>query len=193
MNEDRPLTEGTQNDVYKAILTTDSSSSLTPPQSAVLDTQTRTLGWMDMSESLVQRLLQDPATGLGLKIKAGDGSLHISVDKTKVHVTPESLLVVVQGYKRLKGGGKADFTASVWLTVHVRNGQVAADVIDKKVTIDSAWVEFLANLILPGIGHTIVNAIADHFASSVPKNFNFGVGVTPCGIALNTGFLYLYY
>jgi hypothetical protein len=92
---------------------------------------------------------------------------------------------------------QAPVTASVWLKVHVRNGQVATDGIDKKVTIDSAWVEFLANLILPGIGHAIVNAIvnaiADHFASSVPKNFNFGVGVTPCGIALNAGSLYLYY
>ena len=194
VNEDRPEMENdTGRDVYKAILTADGSSSLTPPQNTILDAQTRTFGWMDMSESLVQSLLQDPATGLGNKIKASDGSLHISDDKTKVHITPDSLLVIVHGYKRLKGGGKADFTASVWLKVHVRNGQVAADVIDKKVTIDSAWVEFLANLILPGIGHAIVNAIGDHFASAVPKNFNFGVGVTPCGIALNTGSLYLYY
>ncbi len=56
-----------------------------------------------------------------------------------------------------------------------------------------APVTTMANLILPGIGHAIVNAIGDHFASAVPKNFNFGVGVTPCGIALNTGSLYLYY
>jgi hypothetical protein len=138
-------------------------------------------------------LLRSPETGLGAKIKASDGSLHISDEKTRVQIKPESLLVTVQGYKRLKGGAHADFTASVWLKVHVRNGQVAADVIDKKINIDSIWIEFLANLLLPGIGHAIVNSIADRFASSVPSNFNFGVGGTPCGIVLNDGFLYIYY
>jgi hypothetical protein len=193
MTEDRPEREGTANDVYKAILTTDGSSSLTPPAGTVLDAQTRTFGWSDMAESLLQELLRSPETGLGAKIKASDGSLHISDDKTRVQIKPESLLVTVQGYKRLKGGAHADFTASVWLKVHVRNGQVAADVIDKKINIDSIWIEFLANLLLPGIGHAIVNSIADRFASSVPSNFNFGVGGTPCGIVLNDGFLYIYY
>jgi hypothetical protein len=76
----------------------------------------------------------------------------------------------------------------------VRNGKIAADVIDKQLSIDSDWVKALLNILLPGIGQIIVNSLEDHFVSAIPNNINVGAGgLSPCGIVLNTGFLYLYY
>jgi hypothetical protein len=103
--DDRPSQESVSGrDVYKAILTTDNSSSITPPAGTILDMQTRPFTWMDMAENLLQQTLQDPVSGIGAKMKASDDSLSISDEKTKVSITPESIFVEAKGNKRLRGG-----------------------------------------------------------------------------------------
>ncbi len=192
--DDRPDQEPGAGDAYKAVLATDDSSGATPPAGAVLDAQTRRLAWIEMAESLLQSSLRDETTGIGPKMEASDHSLSIYDDKTNCSIKPESIFIEVKGNKRIKGGAKVDFTARVWLKPHVRNGKIAAEVVAKQLSIDSEWVSALLNILLPGIGQAIVNSLEKHFASSIPDDMGLQLGgLTPCGIVLKSGFLYLYY
>ena len=74
------------------------------------------------------------------------------------------------------------------------NGQIVADVIDKKLTLGSEAEKVLIAIFLPGIGYGIQHGIEKAFMSAIPNNLGIGgLPVSPCGIVLRDGALYLYY
>ena len=104
------------------------------------------------------------------------------------------MYIFVEGDKRIKGGAHVGFRAHVWLKVHARHGKIAADIIKKDLDIGSRATEIILSIVIPGIGLAILEGIEKSFRSAIPDDFGFGVGgVSPCGIVLRQGALYLYY
>jgi hypothetical protein len=191
--EDRPEIESdTTQDEYRAILTTNSTDE-SPAENTILDSKTKLLQWMDMDNSIVQALLQDPIGGIGAQMEKADNNIRIYSNKTKTKISPEHFYISIEGKKK-KWGAWHEFQASVWLKVHARNGQIAAEVIDKKLTLGSEAEKILIAIFLPGIGYGIQHGIEKAFMSAIPNNLGIGgLLVSPCGIVLRDGALCLYH
>ena len=193
--DDRPVTEDPEADEYRAILTTNQADA-NPPADQILDSQPRPLKHVDLTAGFLQTLLASPDTGLGKPVKQANGKINIFDEKTRVAISPQSFKLQIEGNYRLDGGAHVGFKARIGLTLHARNGNLIAEIVDKDIKVGSTLSRALLDILTSGLYEGIKYGIEKGLESALKGSLNLGNmigGYSPCGVVLCEGYLYLYY
>ena len=186
-------------DRYRAILTSDPGKE-SPPENTILDSRTRNLYWLEMSEGLLQNKLHDKDNGLAAHVYRQNKNFRIN--ETLARISPSGILISVKGNKSVDRSPDVEFHAEILLNPRVILGRVKLDVIKTVVHLGPDLSEFLGSLLAPVLYQSIKAVIEKfaekEFASNVsgasagPGNLNSQYGA-PIGIILTQGALDVYY
>jgi hypothetical protein len=186
-------------DRYRAILTSDLGKPL-PADNTILDSRTRNVYWLEMSEGFLQNNLQDKDNGLALQVYRQNKNFRIK--ETLAKISPAGILISVKGKKIVDNFPGMEFHAEIHLNPRVVLGQVKLDVTKTVVRLGSGLSEFFSSLLAPllcqNIKATIEKFAAKELAANMseaaaaPGNLNSQLGA-PIGIILIQGALDVYY
>jgi hypothetical protein len=186
-------------DRYRAILTSDLGKPL-PADNTILDSRTRNLYWLEMSEGFLQNNLQDKDNGLAINVYRQNK--YFRIKETLAKISPAGICISVKGKKIVDNFPGMEFHAEIHLNPRLVLGQVKLDVTKTVVRLGSGLSGFFGSLLAPILCQSI-KAVIEKFAAkelaanmsgaaAAPGNLNSQLGA-PIGIILIQGALDLYY
>lgn len=184
---------------YRAILTGDPGKTA-PSGNSVLDSRTRNLYWLEMSETMLQNNLQNKDNGLAAQVFRQNSNFRIT--ETLAKIGPAGIRISVKGKEIFANFPYREFHFEIVLLPRVILGQVKLDVIKTVVHLGAAFPEFFSTLLAPVMYQSIKAVIekfaAEELAANLSKTssgvFNLNSkNWAPAGIILTQGALDIYY
>ncbi len=194
--ERRPPAAGFGIDRYRAILTSDPDR--TPPASeSLLDTRTRNLYWVEMSEGRLQNDLLDKSAGLAALVASQNQNFRVR--ETVVQVSSAAIRVGVKGRKSVDQGQDIEFHTEIHLLPRLVFGQLKVEVSRTLVHLGPGLSEFFNSLLAPILSQSIGAFIEKYAAQELAGNMaalppgQRGTHGSPLGIILVNGALDVYF
>ena len=184
---------------YRAILTSDPGKTA-PAGNSVLDSRTRNLYWLKMSEAILQNNLQDKDNGLAAQVYRQNRNFLIS--ETLAKVEPAGIRISVKGREIVTNFPYRELHFEIVLLPRVVLGQVKLEVIKSVVHLGYAFPEFFSTLLAPVMYQSIKTFIEKFTTEELSANlsetssgmFNLnGKKPAPIGFILTKGALDIYY